>query len=124
MLLGGFKSPQEAGGGKMVEIDEKAQFLKLLSRKSSVTILTELKEGPQRWKDLERVLYPRDLHQGLLSLFNAGMIKPTIIQDESAPSGVKGWELTPFGKKVAECIDELYDQYSKERSKPKWGINS
>ncbi len=90
------------------------KLLKLLSKKSNFTLLFALKEGRKKWSELSPLLYPRDLQNGLKELLDLGLIQIVIIRD--TPTGTKYYELTPFGKKIVELIEEMEKEFEKYHS--------
>ncbi len=92
-------------------MDEIYKLLKLLSKKSNLTILLSLKNGSKRWSDLSSILYPRDLHKGLRELIDNGFIEVTIIRD--TPTGSKAYQLSPLGKKIVKLLEEMQEEFEK-----------
>lgn len=97
-------------------MDQIYKLLKLLSKKSNLTILLSLKEGRKKWSDLSNLLYPRDLHKGLKELINTGLIEITIIHD--TPTGSKAYKLSPLGEKIVKLIEEMQEEFEKWHHMP------
>lgn len=90
------------------------KLLKLISKKSNLTILLSLQTGIKKWSDFEKLINKKYVHQGLKELISNGLVQTTIIND--TPTGSKAYELTPLGKKIVQLIEEMGKEFEKYHS--------
>jgi|Deesub1362A_J573_1020465.scaffolds.fasta_scaffold06878_1 DNA-binding HxlR family transcriptional regulator len=92
-------------------------FLPKVIRIGAYEIMKELKKSPKSWSELESIenMNPAKLKRRIKDLREAGLIQITIIFDK--PTGKKVYELSPFGLKILEKLEEIEQIYEEEMKK-------
>jgi len=90
--------------------------LKTLGKRGGVEILFALKDGRKKWADLEKaVKEKKSTSFRIKELLRSGLVQVIIIHD--TPTGTKYYQLTPFGEKILEKIEEIERLVEEEKKK-------
>jgi len=97
---------------------ELRELIESLAKKGGLEILLELKSGRKRWTPLFNVVKERKSTSNRISeLVKLGLVRETLVHDPDSTVSKKYYELTEFGKKILEKIEEIDELVEEEKKK-------